>query len=373
MKTSLKFRFMTVAMAIASVGFSSCGDDDEKEIELTANEKKIQAINESYVKDCITPVYKQLADATFELQSAIATLQSAKTDANVVNACNLWKSSRQYWEWSEAYLFGAADEYSIDPHIDTWPLDRTALQNLLDGAMTNVETQIANSDNLAGFHGLEYIIFREGQPRQATVITDNEMRYAVAVVADLVLNCCRLEAAWSGIANISSAKQTLLKASAFNGEADDFGERLSDKWDNRTTLSGLQQIIEGFITIVDEVGNGKIGTPYNGEDVNYIESPHAYNSIQDFEDNIQGVKFCYLGKTNAASAQSLSVSAYIREQDASTDQRIIAGLDNCISKIKAMPKPFVKNYTDAKVGEAVDALDELVQLLEYANNNLLEE
>ncbi len=38
-------------------------------------------------------------------------------------ACSQWKVARADWEKTEAFLFGAADKYSIDPHTDTWPVD----------------------------------------------------------------------------------------------------------------------------------------------------------------------------------------------------------------------------------------------------------
>lgn len=53
------------------------------------------------------------------------------TQAAVSAACDSWKTARKDWEWSEAFLFGAAGDYEIDPHIDTWPVDQTALVQLL--------------------------------------------------------------------------------------------------------------------------------------------------------------------------------------------------------------------------------------------------
>ena len=44
------------------------------------------------------------------------------TQAALDLACRDWKTARANWENSEAFLFGAADVYSIDPHTDTWPV-----------------------------------------------------------------------------------------------------------------------------------------------------------------------------------------------------------------------------------------------------------
>ena len=153
-----------------------------------------------FVEKTVIPTYKNLADKSIELQEVLESLTESKTDAKVKQACQLWIDARQYWEWSEAFLFGAASKYYIDPHIDTWPLDKTALENLLnsDKMMEDIDNTIANLNNgLVGFHGLEYIIFREGQPRSASIIEEKELKYAIAVAKDLTLSCCRLEAARS--------------------------------------------------------------------------------------------------------------------------------------------------------------------------------
>lgn len=296
MKKFFKFPLLMAVVALTAFGFTSCDDDDDdKVIELTEKEKRLQTINEAYVDEVIVPVYKILSDESTLLQEAVINLQKETTDANVKKACELWKTSRKYWEWSEAFLIGPADALELDPHIDTWPLDRVMLVNdLLEPnlSMEEIKKKIVNNDKLAGYHGLEYIIFREGQERSAADITENEMRYAVAVVEDLVLTCYRLEAYWAGIDNVTSKKKEVLTSSNHIPEIN-FGEHfkraeyIADhdiKWTSIQAVS--EDIINGFTQIVDEVGTNKIGSAHNGFDTEYIESPHAYNSIQDFEDNI---------------------------------------------------------------------------------------
>ena len=139
----------------------------------------------------------------------------------------------------------------------------------------------------------------------------------------------------------------------------------------KSITAGSEQILEGCKDIVDEVGNSKIGKPYTGEDVNYIESPHSYNSINDFYDNIVGVRNAYFGSEDATSAQSVSISAYIRSIDQTADQDVIDGIENCLTTINAMPRPFVKNFKDAKVKEAIDACNSLYNKLEAARKVLV--
>ncbi len=365
-----------LCIAMAATVLSSCeksaGVDNSKNEEL-------QIVNEQFVDDVVIPTYTTLADKSLSLYDAVTALQSSKTDAAVDKACGLWKDARQYWEWSEAFLFGAASKYFIDPHIDTWPLDKVALDNLLgsEKMMSDIENVVANLNNgLVGFHGLEYIIFREGENRSADLITDEELKYAAAVAKDLALSCARLEAAWAGIDAVSERKAGLIEEAELEPE-DNFGEQMKlcgqagSVW--KSVTAGSEQIIEGCKDIIDEVGNSKIGKPYTGEDVNYIESPHSWNSITDFYDNVVSIRNAYFGKLGAETAQTHSVSAFVRSADAKADQDVIDALSACLSKIDAMPRPFVKNYKDARVKEAIDACNALNDALEAARQALVNE
>ena len=155
-------KFLFPAVLSCALVFTSCdSDNDNVTDELSSKETILQKANIQFVEKTVIPIYKALADEALLLEEALEKLEENKTDAQVAVACELWKKSRQYWEWSEAFLFGAASKYYIDPHIDTWPLDKTALDNLLsnDAMMNDIENVVANLNNgLVGFHGLASII-----------------------------------------------------------------------------------------------------------------------------------------------------------------------------------------------------------------------
>lgn len=373
MRQSFKFAAALMVAALAAVACDKSSTDPAS----SAKEEALRKVNEAFVDNTVIPTYKNLADKSLELQAAIEKLQANPTDANVKAACDLWKSARQYWEWSEAFLFGAASKYYIDPHIDTWPLDKVALENLLDSdkMMADIENTVANLNNgLVGFHGIEYIIFRDGNERAASAIPAKELLYAAAVAKDLSLSAARLEAAWAGLDNVSAVKKEMIEDAEME-PADDFGEQMKlsgqagSVW--KSVTAGSEQILEGCKDIVDEVGSQKIGKPYTGEDVNYIESPHSWNSIEDFYDNIVSVRNAYFGALGATAAQTYSVSAYLAGVDKAADDGVKAAVSTCLEKISAMPKPFVKNYKDAKVKDAIDACNALNDALEAARQALI--
>lgn len=366
MKKFFKFPLLIAILALTSFSFVSCGSDDDKDLELTEKEKELQAINEAYLKEVILPVYKSLSDESLKLQSALVTLQSDKTEANLRTVCDYWFSARKYWEWSEAFLYGPADAYKIDPHIDTWPTDIPEVEAIIqdENKLNNIQQYIYdNEGGLAGFHGLEYILFRQGARRPADEITVNELRFAVGVSKDLAMSCFRLESAWAGNENISGEKQDVLKEFGITDDDDDYGDRMIEGYDRKGDILGsTTQIIDGFWTIIDEVGAGKIGTAHNGVDVDYIESPHAYNSLQDFEDNILGVRHGYFGAMGATSAKDKSIAAYLKKINPELDQKIQNAFDDCIAKIQEIPSPFVLNYTSPKCLDAIEACEELYDL-----------
>jgi hypothetical protein len=216
---------------------------------------------------------------------------------------------------------------------------------------------------------LEYIIFRNGQPRSAADITDNEMIYAVAVAGDLCYQTYRLEAAWAGIDNIASSKRQTLEDLEME-PTDNFGDYMINAGlagsIYKTKADAIEEILDGCETIADEVAMTKIGKPYTGEDVNYIESPHSWNSLQDFEDNIRGIQFVYLGGLSGQQVTSKSVSAFIASKSASADQAVKDAINNAIAKIQACQKPFVQNYNTPAVLEAINACNELTEALNAA-------
>ena len=291
------------------------------------------------------------------------------TQAAVDAACDSWKTARKDWEWSEAFLFGAAGDYEIDPHIDTWPVDQTALAQLLRNKeiMDNIDAEISKQDDgLLGFHGLEYVLFRDGAPRSIDQITELEFKYAVAVAKDLYKCTSVLQACWAGKENVPAARQALVDAffAGRNDQYQNYGAEFTDYGEGKTyetANDATVQILEGARDIIGEVSSGKIGKPHTGEDANYIESPYAYNSIQDFYDNIEGCKFALYGRFGAQQPQENSVIKFCQSTQQLSDKAndVVAALDNALDKIKNMKAPFVKYYKDSSAQDAMDALDKL--------------
>jgi uncharacterized iron-regulated protein len=362
--------------------FLSCNEDDPTTGD-DAKEKTYSAVVEQYINNTVVNTYRSLSDESIALYDALTALQVDKSNATVARAAEKWIKARDYWELSEAFLFGPASDFGIDPHIDTWPLAKDELLAELSntahiGSMAGDDADIWVADflgfGLLGFHGIEYILFEEGAPKDAAKITDSELTYAIAVAGDLRNQCFRLEASWAGMDNIAAAKRNKIEALevsvTVNGGKYSYGDDMLNAGKAGSTKTSFadacETILEGCITIADEVGAMKIGMPYTGEDVNYIESPYSYNSKVDFVGNIKSIENVYLGGIEGQRGASLS--SIISATDPALDNKVKSAITTAISKINAIPYPFAKNFVSPQAGEAMNACNDLADILSEARN-----
>ncbi len=372
-----------IILGLSALLVSSCSDNEEPtSADVSQKEQKLQAATEAYVSHTVLPTYSAMADAAVRMRDLCHTIQEkhgtgSLTKNDIKAAGDAWKEARKNWELSEAFLFGPAANHNIDPHIDSWPLDKAAMDNLLVQIRNGNQWSLENNGGygLIGFHAVEYMLFELSEDENTSLVhsanyTPEELEYLAAVADDLCQQCVCLEACWAGTENVSREKQQILE------EADlDYGENYGWEMMNagqpgsrfKTYQEAAEEIIQGCIDIADEVGNTKIGRPHIGssqEDKNYIESPYSLNSIEDFADNIRSIKNAYLGSISGDA----SVSDYIRTISPENDTAVRNAIDNAIASIEAVPEPFAKNATGTLAEAAMKAAgNTLVEALENAN------
>ena len=377
MKHLFKSAAIVAASLLLAVNFSSCKKDPQTNTE-EANKAQKEAIVKQYLNHTVYPTYASLAEKTDALVENLEALKANKTQANVNAATVTFLEARKWWEMSEAFLFGAASDFGIDPHIDSWPLDEDAFNNLM--ASPNMIAALATDEDgmvageqlgnaLLGFHGIEFILFREGQPRNVNEITDDMMTYIVAVSRDLRNRCFQLEVSWNP--NAPQAHKDLMEELEFNttvnGGANTYGENMTQASQAGSTFAtftnALEAIADGCIDIADEVGTSKIGKCHTGEDVTYVESPYCQKSITDFYDNITSIKNAYMGGMESQRDEALSLHTYIKDNNKELDTKAMTAIENAMTKIQAMKAPFVQYYADASAGEAMEACQNLSDVM----------
>ena len=147
------------------------------------SEEDAQDIVNQFVDVVVMPTYKSLVEKNNALQTAVNNLQKSPSNNAFKAACNAWMEARKPWESSEAFLFGPVSKLGLDPNMDSWPLDAVGIANLLKsqkwsemewtGAYEETDEDnptaraeaIEAAQALRGFHTLEYLLFKNGQPR----------------------------------------------------------------------------------------------------------------------------------------------------------------------------------------------------------------
>ena len=407
-KKYFKTSLLLAVGAMLAWGLTSCeknnNGDDEKE--LTEKQKEMSKIAEQYPNHTINITYKNLAAETSELYDKLKAAKEkflkdpkSLTQAEVDAICETFKTARASYESSEAFLFGAATDFGVDPHIDTWPLDVDGLAAALtnkyqleklggdeDDAIAYAAGKLGQE--LLGFHGIEFVIFRNGKNRTVAALQANEddaaftkikaqvtgaeeLTYAAAVAGDLRDNCYRLEVAWNANAPEAHKKRMEdigLPTTRTNGKT--YTQDLLGATKAGSGYATWEEVMTtilkaGCENIADEVANTKIGNPYSGKDKNYIESPYSQRSFIDFHDNLISIQNSLYGGIAGSRNEAVSIIAFMKKYDKDQAAKLendlkaaLKALEDCQTKLKG---GFVNNITDPLVGEAqkkIQALDE---------------
>lgn len=384
----MKKYYKLTVLALTATLFMACSDEPGKGSgeETGEKDKQFQAIAEQYLSGTVNVTYKNLADASANLVEKLKTVKTEQTENSVADACKVFLEARAWWEKSEAFLFGAASDFGIDPHIDSWPLDQDGLIDELKNASHIAAMEAEDADvwagaklgpELLGFHGIEYIIFKDGAPKPVAEITADQLTYAIAVAGDLRNKCFQLEMSWAGedaVAPERAAKIADLEWNTTTTGGLSYSENMLMAGQPGSTyvtwMAAMQAIVDGCKTIADEVGTSKIGKPHTGEDPNYIESPYSHMSITDFYDNIVSIENSYMGGLEDIRDESKSLHAYIKTVNPELDKKVTDAIDNAAAKIKAMKAPFVENYRDPSAQEAITACTALDDILSEVQKQL---
>lgn len=379
----MKKNLTIILGALLAVILVACDSHNQP---VNPSEEKEKALLEAlvpYAENNVIFTYNQLSNAACDLYTACRNIL-AKFDAgtlaegDISQACAYWNTARKYWELSEAFLFGPAGNHNIDPHIDSWPLDKDMMDNMLGNEAKMKEIETLGSDaivslgyGLLGFHAVEYMLYElsaDGTQSHTHSLdyTRAELVYLVAVAEDLRNQTVCLEACWAGFDRLTADKQTILEQAELN-----YGETYADYFRYagqpgsiyKTAKEAAEELIQGCIDIADEVGNTKIGTPCfaaNDEDRDYIESPYSLNSIEDFTDNIISIRNSYNGMSG-----DRGISDWVKSVNPDLDARMQKALENAVNAIQAIPEPFAQTAGSEVAQKAVTVVGtDLVGVLE---------
>lgn len=340
---------------------TACGGDDSPLAAGFSESANAVPIVRDFADVVIVPTYELLETRARLLKTAVDTLLGDPNDANLTAAQDAWIATRQPWEQSEGFIFGPVDTNGFDPALDSWPVNRTDLDAVLASADILTEEFVGNLvTESQGFHTVEYLLFGIDSNKMAADLSTRELEYLSATVGLMVNATSELADAWTTGIGGAVDYATIFKTA---GEAN-----------NRVYPSleaAGQEIVNGMIGILDEVGTGKIADPFDGQDTTLVESQFSFNSLKDFSDNIVSVQNAYLGK-NASGGTGTGFSSYVAEIDPALDTRIQQEIQAAIDALGEIPEPFRDSVLEsAQASKIQDAQSAIATAQATMQNDIL--
>lgn len=419
--------FMMGGLALC---FASCSSDDDSTFDLpevgqatttiNSSDLAMQKTTKAYVENVVYPTYQALAKNSRELYNTCSALYKAAeagtmTQSQIDAACEAFKNARREWERSEAFLYGSASDNNIDPHIDSWPLDHEGLvsvltnASLIAGFKSETPEKFVSEKNelfqsVLGFHGMEFVLFREGKNRTVDAFKANEteegmtsvkgideLAFLAAVAGDVKNMTAMLEFTWMGNAASNETKQVLednkyvFSSMRNNGLAANgtmcFGEFLltpAQTTGYKSWPGTINQIfVGGCSNICNEVQeqklgqawrvlNGQGGTTEDGEKESrdYIESPYSHRSFIDYKDNLYSIKNTLYGTrdidaTTPAANSIMSLLSSLNYPDLSKLQSALTEALKSLDDATKAQGYFVADPGSAAVKNAIDKIKNL--------------
>ncbi len=427
-KIFMKAALFSMVLALPMT-FTACGSDDEAPTTPTANPaaSELSAVANTYVNDIIYKTYADLRKYSGDLKAACETAYShakdgALTDADMTACAEAFKNARREWERSEAFLYGAATNNEIDPHIDSWPLDRDQLVRALNNAalLTGIHgsnpAQFIYSKNgdfqsVIGFHGLEFVIFRDGQTRTAAMLMANdtdkdmttvngvdELAFAAATAGDIYNMTTLLQYGWNADSSLAKWISTNcnwvnkdLKNKGLATSTLGYGQYLLNATGDNAWFPTWQQVFQnalqgGCSDICYEVYTQKLGQAYrvaigqggttdegDKESIDYIESPYSKRSFIDYQDNIYSIKNSLYGTRDITAKEPVtnSMMYIMKKYNYNRYSNLSTALDEAIAALETAKNSgiaFVDNPSHAQVKNCIDKITTLDEELNEAGS-----
>jgi uncharacterized iron-regulated protein len=367
-----KFSFCFFVAVLSFGMFTACDNNSDDDGAETGYGDMTAIIND-YVDKTVLPTYKDMKDRAWALYDAVAELSEdgGLTDENIAAACEAWRATRVPWEESESFLFGPAELQNLDPLLDSWPLDKTGIDQVLAGGNYDPE---ALGSSVRGFHTVEYLLFENGEERQATGISENHLEYLTVVTEILRNDCIKLWSSWAGADALAGKDAEAMEEIEFDPISPGWGDQFKNAGKAGSMYlsqdEAIDAIVEGCEDISDEVGAQKIGAPNdlavagNGDKaVLEVESWYSWNSIDDYANNILSIENSYMGGRNKSN-RGASLSDYVKSRDEAMDTEIRAAIATAYTAIKnGMKQPFRNNLIGDEVDAAMEACADLTLTL----------
>ncbi len=346
----MRFIRISILTLFGSMILVSCSDDATP---VETDNEDFSSYLSDFSQKVAVATYTDMKTSGAALNTAVQAFNADPSNQSKLDAAaQAWVQMRAPWEASEAFLFGPAANLSLDPSLDSWPVDRQQLDDVLSSNSELTPQFVAEGlvPALRGFHTVEYLLFRDGSARKVADVTAREREYLVATTQVLADDAATLADAW------------------INGFANEFANAGNSGSRYVNQIDAVLEILDGMVGICDEVANGKIADPFDENDPRLVESQFSWNSITDFQNNLRSVQNTYTGGYHNGT-DGKGLNEYVAAKDAELDQHVQEEIQDAIDAIAAIPHPF-RNHLDATV-EITAAQEAILHVMETLQDEVI--
>lgn len=348
-------RVLLLICAAIAISFSACKKDDDNDTDEHAAVK--QAVKENYAA-LVYQNYKDSYDAAVELQTALNTLVSTPTAANLTAAKQAWLDAREPYGQTEAFRFANGpidDADGPEGAINAWPLDEGYVDYVTGNASsgiindTTITIDAATLESLneqggetnisLGYHAIEFLLWGQDDPNTALetpgqrpytdFVTDgsgtaaNQARrgqYLNVAAEILIGNLADMVAEWDPAVS-GNYRATFLAL------------------DNDVALSNILTAL-GVLS-KGELAGERINVAYDNQDQEDEHSCFSDNTHRDIILNAQGIRNVYTGSYYGSTTVSgASISSLVALIDAELDQEMLTLLSTSAVNTTSIYVPF---------------------------------
>ncbi|MGJ8680953.1 imelysin family protein [Paraglaciecola sp.] len=321
---------MTSILLAVTASISGCGESTSStQGSQFANDPTTPPVNnedfnqtlllQNLTDNVILPTYSKFAELAAEQENAIAlycdalSTQADDTEDKQTLAKQSWREAMAVWQMAEVMQIGPLIENNsaLRNKIYSWPntsscaIDQDVV--LAEQDSYDINTRTASRK---GLDAIEYLLFNPVLSHSCTVFgtepegwnnrpdsekTEARCQFAKLVATDLVSNSQTLLTAWNGTAS-AEGYADILKNAGQNTTFNNVHDAVND-------------VSDGLFYIDTFTKDAKLATPLGvfandcglAPCVQNVESPFAFNSLQNIINNIQGLNLIFLGGETEAS------------------------------------------------------------------------
>lgn len=336
MKSKIITTICVIGLAIAG-----CKKDNTNNNNGSTQTTLEQNVLTDFAGNLVNPNYQDIQAKALIMNNAVIAFNANPTDANLDAIRTAWKNTRAAWESCEGFLFGPVEDYSYDPTMDDWPVNKVDLDALL---ASNNALQVSDIENLGttlkGFHAIEYVIFGVGGTQKAANITARDKQYLASLSQSLYDTTTQLRNSWDPT------------QSNFTAQVVEAGKG-SVRYTTRQQV--FLALVGSMADICNEVASEKMQKPLAAQDSTLDESSFSHNSVTDFKNNITGVLNAYKCQYYGAPSGH-SLSELVASKNASLDNKIQSQINTAIASFNGITTTYEKAiYTQQNQIKTVQA------------------